>query len=131
MRRATAWTVTALLAFGLACGGAGGGSSGGNPGTLTLQEIQEVEAQYNNMLSVIENLRPAWLQTRGNVSLNLEGAGDVVVFVDGNRRGSVESLRQISPTNVGEAEYLNAREATTRYGTGYSGGIINIETRQG
>jgi len=131
MRRGTAWSVIALLAFGLACGGAGGGSSAGNPGTLTLQEIQDVETQYNNMLSVIENLRPAWLQDRGNVSLNLEGAGDVVVFVDGNRRGSVESLRQISPLNVGAAEYLNAREATTRYGTGYAGGIINIETREG
>lgn len=130
MRRATASVIAAILAVGIACAGPGG-SSGDGPDVLTSQQIRDVEAKYNNMHSVIQALRPNWFQTRGAVSFNVEDAEDPVLFLDGNRRGTLEALREISPTNIREVEFLDAREATTRYGTGYSGGIIMLKSRSG
>lgn len=130
MRYVTTSFVIAVLAFGIACAGPGGSGSDG-PGVITSQEIREVESQYSDMHSVIQALEPSWLQSRGPTSINVEGTTDPDVFLDGNRRGELEVLRQISPSNIQEAEFLSAREATTRYGTGYSGGIIMLRTRSG
>lgn len=130
MRDLTAALVAAVLAFGVACAGpaANGDES---PDVITSQQIRDVQAQYNDMYSVIQAIEPNWLRTRGAVSINIEDAGNPVVFLDGNRRGPLEALREISPSNIEEAEFLNAREATTRHGTGYSGGIIMLRTRSG
>lgn len=130
MRRATMAAVSAFLVTGLACGPMGGGG-GGTADTLTSQEIRAVESQYGDMYSVIQSERPQWLRSRGTMSVENPDAGYPVVFVNGMRRGGLESLRSINPSDVAEAEFLNARDATTRYGTGYPGGIIRISTRSG
>lgn len=130
MRHATASLMAAVLAAGVACAGPSG-SGGGSPDVITSQQIREAQAQHTDMYSVIQALEPNWLRTRGTASINIEDAGDPVVFLDGNRRGSLEALREISPSNIQEVEFLNAREATTRYGTGYTGGIIMLRTRSG
>lgn len=130
MRRVTVWSVALMLAGGLACAGTGGGwSGGGNPDVLTPEQIREVESRHTDMMAIIRNLRPAWLQTRGELSFEKEDADEPVVFVDGVRRGLTTELRQIKATNVERAEYLDAREATNRHGIGYAGGIILIESR--
>lgn len=127
-----------LLAVGLAgaagCATTGSGGGGSDRGdVITSQQLRDVQNQYNNLLSVVRNLAPGWLQTRGTASINVENAKEPVVFVDGNRFGSgqVETLRSLSPSQVQEVQYLNAREATTRHGTGYTGGIILVRTRAG
>ncbi|MFB6240877.1 MAG: TonB-dependent receptor plug domain-containing protein [Gemmatimonadota bacterium] len=131
MRRTTLTTVAMTLAAGLACGGMGGGGGGGGTATLTSQQIREVQSQYDSMFEVIQNLRPMWLQTRGNVSFRDPEAQNPAVFVDGVEQGRVEALRRIDPADVEQAEFLSASDATTRYGTGYPGGIIRISTRSG
>lgn len=132
MRRTTFWTVVLLLAAGLACGGmGGGGGGGGGSGAITSQQMRDLQAQYDNMYNLIQRVRPSWLQTRGEVSFQDTDADLPVVFVDGVERGQPSVLRRIDPSNVGEAEYMSSRDATTRYGTGYSGGVIQISTRSG
>jgi hypothetical protein len=44
------------------------------------------------------------------------------------RRGGVDVLREIPALDIAEIRYLDGREATQRFGTGYSGGIIHILT---
>lgn len=131
MRRTTLTAVVMTLAAGLACGGMGGGGGGGGSGTLTSQQIREVQSQYDTMFEVVQNLRPMWLQTRGSVSFQEPGASRPGVFVDGVEQGRLEALRRIDPSDVEEAEFLSASDATTRYGTGYPGGIIRVSTRSG
>lgn len=131
MRRVTVWTVALLLAGGLACGGMGSGGGGGGSGTLTSQQLRELQSQYESMYELIQSERPTWLQTRGNVSFQDPDAALPVVFVDGVQRGEPSTLRQIRPSDVEEAEIMSSSDATTRYGTGYPGGIIRISTRGG
>lgn len=129
MRRTTAWTVALLLAGGLACGGMASGGGGGGSGTLTSQQIRDIQSQYDNMLELVQSERPTWLQTRGAASFQDPNASLPAVFVDGVEQGRPAALRRIDPNDVEEAELLSASDATTRYGTGYPGGIIRISTR--
>lgn len=131
MRRSTVLAAALMVAGGLACGGMGAGGGGGGSGTLTSQQIRKVQGQYDDMYQVVQNLRPMWLQTRGNVSFRDPEAQNPAVFVDGVEQGRVEALRRIDPSDVEEAEFLSASDATTRYGTGYPGGVIRISTRSG
>jgi outer membrane receptor protein involved in Fe transport len=54
-----------------------------------------------------------------------------VVFVDQTAWGAIGSLESISIEEVERIEFLDMRDATTQYGTGYPGGIIRIVTRRG
>lgn len=129
MRRTTAWMMAFLLAGGLACGGMASGGGGSGSGTLTAQQLRDVESQYNNMYDLVQSERSAWLQTRGAASFEDPNAALPAVFVDGVEQGRPAALRRIDPNDVEEAELLSASDATTRYGTGYPGGIIRISTR--
>ena len=51
------------------------------------------------------------------------------VYVDGARFGGIESLSLIQATPILEIRFLSASEATSRFGTGNSGGAIVITTR--
>ncbi len=52
-----------------------------------------------------------------------------VVFVDRSRRGEIRELELIAADDVERIRYISARDATTRYGTGYPGGIIEVISR--
>jgi len=76
----------------------------------------------------IRRLRPNWLQVRGATRLSGAQRASIQVHVDGMHRGSVEELRSIRAEYVVEIRYMSASEATTRYGTGYTGGLILVTT---
>jgi hypothetical protein len=44
------------------------------------------------------------------------------------RFGGIDSLSRIPSTNIESIQYMNATDATTRYGTGYAGGLIRVNT---
>jgi hypothetical protein len=50
--------------------------------------------------------------------------------VDGIRFGTAESLQRVRVIEVEFVRYLNARDATTRYGTGHAGGVIAVTTKR-
>lgn len=80
-------------------------------------------------LEAVQRLRPSWLRQRGHVSVaSPQGVG---LVVDGNPRGQVENLAEILAIDVEEMHYLNSREATTRFGTGYPHGVVAVTTRAG
>ena len=46
------------------------------------------------------------------------------VFVDGAPYGSMDSLRNFRVANIERMQYVNATDATIRYGGQYQGGVI-------
>ena len=76
----------------------------------------------------IRLLRPRWLQRRGNVTIG--GAPLLpVVVVDGARFGVLDDLNDLTVRDVESIRFIPGRDATTIYGTGYGGGIIEVTTR--
>ena len=123
--------LTFVAAFGLTAVGAGCASGGGggeergprrDPNMITAEEL--VPHANLNCLEAVRQLRPRWLQGRG-------GMNDPVVVQDGNRMGrAVNVLPNIRAGNVESLKYLNARDATTRYGTTVTAGAIEVTTRR-
>lgn len=115
---------TVVLAVGLgACASSGGGSSraAGSSSTRIVRAELEPLGQMSG-LQAVERLRPRWMQSRG---------GDLpVLYVDGSRRSSVQDLQSMRLNDIEQMEFMSASDATTRYGTGHSGGAIMVSSRR-
>ena len=125
-RQSTLFFVAAFgLATGLAaCASSGSGERGArrDPNLITAEEL----ADFNTVsaLDAIRRLRPRWLQGRGNMRPQL--------VLDGARMGNLEDgLRSVQAASVRTMRYLNASDATMRFGTNYLGGAIEVVTRGG
>ena len=123
-RRLFAFTALALTLAGCAAGGGGtaGGARRGSSTRLVEADLSGVSTL--DLYDAISRLRPTWLrpQSRGTLPM---------VVVDGTTQaGGVDALRTMRVTDVSEIQYMNASDATTRYGTGYTAGAIIITTRR-
>jgi hypothetical protein len=99
-----------------------------NRSLITADEISALHVA--TAYEVVEMLRPQFLRTRGAASINDPTPIPAVVYVDGFRHGDTpEALKTIDRVAVREIEYLDSREATTRFGTGHRGGAILVRTR--
>jgi len=110
-----------------ACASSGGSSDRPrrDPNVLTREEL--AAEPRGTLLQVVERLRPNWLRSR-----NLAGSNNLPrVHVDGSPQGSVEMLRSIQVQDVRRLEFMSGPDATTRYGTGYVGGVILVSIRSG
>ena len=94
---------------------------------LLADEIGAVPAA--SAYEAVSRLRPEWLRRRGQISIRDPSAGEVVVYLDGVRFGGPGSLRNIRAESILQMEYLDASDATTRFGTGHGGGAILVRTR--
>ena len=94
---------------------------------ITSEELAKV-AQYD-LYAAINQLRPAYLITRGASSLGAASPEFVQVYVDGVRRGDIQVLRQIHAVDVKEVRHLSASEATQRFGTGNTMGAIVVTSK--
>lgn len=107
---------------------------------ITAQEIAGVEV--NDAFEAVQRLRPQLLRTRGTATVRSAGpegqptgiatqsGTELTVYVDNLRVGGAEALRNISARRVQEIRYVNARDATTRYGTGHLGGVLEVRMKQ-
>ena len=110
-----------------ACASGGGGSSGPrrNPNLITAEELAEDSTL--TAIDVVRRLRPRWLTGRG---AGTGGSNMPQLILDGARMGdAANALRSISVSTISEMQYLNASDATMRYGTNYPGGAIVVTSR--
>lgn len=115
-----------IFAVALAIGLAGCASAGsanrpeGASRTVIVQEEFDGLGQISP-LRAIERLRPQWLRGRGDETPQLH--------IDGARRSSLNDLEAYQLTDIARMEYMSATDASTRFGTGYTGGVILVFTR--
>lgn len=95
----------------------------GSRDVITADELASIDVQ--NALQAVQRLRPNFLRAQGPTSIT-QGQQSVVVYVDNARMGGPEALEQIPITDVKEIRYLNATDATQRYGTGHTAGAIVV-----
>jgi len=72
------------------------------------------------------------LASRGRFSPadSSEAGARAKVVVDGVALGAIENLASVNAVTVREIRYIGATDATTRYGTGYVGGVILVTTKK-
>jgi hypothetical protein len=127
MKRSVPVLFAALLSASCASGGSGD-SSRTTRDIIGLEEIQSVEVA--NAFELIQRLRPEMLRPRATLGL---GGSQVTptVYLDGVRAGELDQLASVSKDALREVRYISAADATTRFGTGHTGGAIMILTRRG
>jgi hypothetical protein len=107
-----------------------GACAGTTPGTeaptrdrnrISLEEIDASDRL--NAYELIRALRPAWLRAR-------DAGAPLTVYMNGGRVGAgPPTLRSISRSTIEEIRYYDSRAATTRFGAGHSGGVVDVRTR--
>jgi hypothetical protein len=112
---------------------------------ITQQQIDE--AGLGNALEVVRRYRPRWLQPMRNPTS--AGVVPVVghpgmpqdpgqlrstdlyatVVRDGIRLGDIDTLGSVEARTVASIRLLSPTDARTRYGSGYDGGVIEVQSR--
>jgi hypothetical protein len=82
-----------------------------------------------NVLEAIRQLRPRFLQQRGDASINARSGMQVVVYIDDMRAGQLEVLESLHPTEVREIRHLDGPQASARFGLNHGGGAILVYRR--
>lgn len=114
--------VLALAALpSCAATGEGGGTAGSSRNVLLAEDIEVASAA--DAYQLIQRHRSAWLRGRGQL-------GPPLVYLNGQRRGDIGTLRDIAAGDFLEARFLSPSEATSLWGTGHASGVIAVETRR-
>ena len=100
---------------------------GGNPRLIVRAQLDELPGY--SAYEAVETLNRRWLQPQRGSSL-VSGQSFARVMIDGNVRRELRDLARMSTDNIETMRYLSAPDATTRYGTGYPGGVIEVTTRR-
>jgi len=130
MRRVAAALVIAGAAVLWSCGGGrAGGTAPSGSRELTAAEIMSVSA--SSLYDVIRIRRSEWLRRSATRPTAFPGREDaeVVVYLDGQRFGGPETLRQITPASVQIARFLTPSEAAMRFGSNLLGGVIEVQSQ--
>lgn len=124
MRRTRFLSLLAVVVLGSACASSGQPDQSRPRRSRNLITADELSGlPVSTAYEAVRRLRPAWLQPRGRSPLP-------VVYRDNARWGSdPSSLENIQIDIVREMRFMSASDATTRYGTGFAGGVILVVTR--
>ncbi len=140
-RRFLSLVLSLVLASAVsACASSAGGSSGGGRqiteragGNSTLiVRAQLAEYSGRTVLEAVERFNRRWLRASrgvGTVPGGLSGPAYARVVIDGTGRGNLDELDRIPADGVESIRFLTATEATTKYGTGFVGGVIEVTSR--
>jgi hypothetical protein len=83
-------------------------------------------ANTSNLYDAIEQLRPAYLATRGSASIQGGPAAAIVVIVNGRVLGGLEELRRIDVRITRSVRRLNAADVYHMTGLSASSGGIEV-----
>ena len=100
-------------------------ASRGNSRLIVRAQLEQFEGW--SAWQAVETLNLRWLLAR-SVSF-ISGPLYARVVVDGTHFGELAELNRMSTDTIETMRYLSAPDATTRYGTGYLGGVIEVTTR--
>jgi len=93
---------------------------------MTAEEI--LEGSANNALEVVRLLRPEWLVQRGQHAFNGFGMDDLRAYLDDIELGGVTTLAQVDVQSIESIRFLDAAQATARWGAGHTQGAIQVMT---
>ena len=131
MRKTVLCVIATMLA---ACGGGGAGTTA-QPNTQSrtargpadiISEAEIHASSYQNALEVVQGLRPTMMRPRGTSTSQYQ----VVAYMDDVKLIDLNGLSTIPAERVKEIRYINARDATTRWGTGHGSGVILVTTKR-
>jgi len=123
------------LAAAVLVGCGGGAPPGGAPRPVRgaanlITEAELSQGHYANTLDAISRLRPMMLVARGTSASRESSQQPIVFYVDDVRLNDRTLLQALPVERVREIRFINAQDATTRWGTDHGSGAILVTTRK-
>ena len=112
----------------LACTRASNRPGTGDRDTITEEEIATSSAV--NAYEAVQRLRGNFLSNRGKTTILGKSSPMPIVYLDGVRYGEVQTLRNISASQVQAIRLYRAYDAQQKYGNDVMGGVIEVTTKQ-
>ncbi|MCY3546497.1 MAG: hypothetical protein OXH51_06950 [Gemmatimonadetes bacterium] len=128
LTRAHSHLLVAAVLLATGCASSGESGPRRSRDVITSEELMEVP--HSTVFDAVRALRPRWLQPRNMGSLRSQVQQTPRVYVDGQFRGDLVELSRYAPNEVEEIRYMNASDATTRFGTNHVAGAIIVTTRR-
>ena len=98
----------------------------GNSTLIVRAQLEQYAGR--SVLDVIRRFNSRWIRaTRG---AGFAGPNFARVVIDGTVREDLDQLNNIAADDVESLRYLTATDATTIYGTGFAGGVIEVTMRR-
>lgn len=93
---------------------------------------EEIRAHGSpDLQDVLRSLRPNWFRTRPTrMSAGGMSSAPIMLYVDGQRTGTVANLSDIPVSNVASVRFYSPSEAQGRFGMDNLSGAIEITTRR-
>lgn len=85
---------------------------------------QVLAGNYATAMDVVRAIHPNWLVLRGRSSAASKAG--IVTFVDGVAYGDISWLKNVQSSTIESIQRIDPGTATTRWGTGYSEGVIYV-----
>lgn len=118
-----------MLLSSAACASAGNSQkSSSNDSMITRDEIEN--SHQPTLFDVVRALRPNWLRTAPSTVRSDQDTG-VSVFLDAQRAGGIDVLRQLPSSAATSLRFYSASEAQSRFGLGNLHGVIQIVSPHG
>ncbi len=128
MHRSARFVVLAAT-LGWACSQTNSGGSPSPRRSNVISQEEIVSSTATTAYEVVRQLRSHWLQARGPDLVTVGGRPSARVAVDNVMRGGHDELTMFDVNDVWEIHFIRASDATTRWGVGLSGGIIEVITK--
>ena len=126
--RARSHLVLTIAVLVSACGGSARNRPSTSSDVIARAELEA--AGSVTTYDAVLRLRPHFLRDRGPTSLvNRSTRTRSVVFVEGREYGEIESLKNFPTERVEEVRFFPGLEATTRFGSAYGAGVIQLRLR--
>jgi hypothetical protein len=128
-RRFAASFLFAVVVLATACASAGGSKkSSSNDRMISSEEIES--SHQPTLFDVVRALRPNWLTTTPT-GLRSDADAGISVYLDAQRAGGVDVLRQLPSSSASELRFYSSSEAQSRFGLGNLHGVIQIVSPRG
>ena len=123
-RRLCATLLCVLLCWAASCASAGGShQASSNDSLITAEEIEN--SHQPTLYDVIRALRPNWLRSTPTAVRSDVDSG-LSVYLDTQRAGNIDILRQMPSTAAASLHFYSASEAQSRFGLGNLHGVIQV-----
>jgi hypothetical protein len=121
------WSFATAVALGCASAGASKSSSK-NDALILADEIEN--SHQPTLYDVVRAVRPMWLRPAPTAIQSGQDSG-VSVYLDDQRAGGLDVLRQLPSSAAASIRYYSATEAQSRFGIGNLRGVIQIVSARG
>jgi len=97
---------------------------------LTAEEITDTKAEEVTAYDAVSRLRPNWLAAHGVTSFTTQGTAYAIVYMDDQKYGDLNALRNFKAFQVAEMRYYDFTQAGARFGVAAgSGGVIEVKSK--